>query len=79
MQFEAYPGVLAGIEEEGHLLCGGVDMVVVGKFHQGEEHVPVILSFPNKDLQVLFQFLVDPFCLSVCLWVVGGRHCSFDS
>ena len=31
MRFEAHPWVLAGTEEEGCLLCGGVDVVVVGK------------------------------------------------
>jgi len=72
MQFEAHLGVLAGIEEEGCLLCGQVDVVVVGELCQGEECVPVILSFSDKDPQVLFQFLVDPFCLSVCL-SAGGR------
>ena len=54
-------------------------MIVVGEFHQREEHVPIVLSFSNKDPQVLFQFLVDPFCLSVSLRVVGGRHRSFNS
>jgi len=79
MWFEAHLGVSADIEEEGCLLRGGVDMVVVGELRQGEECVPIVLSFSNKDLQVLFQFLVDPFCLSVGLWVVGGRHRGFNS
>jgi len=61
MRFEAHPRVLAGIEEEGCLLHGGVDVVVVGKLHQGEECVPVVLSFSDEEPQVLFQFLVDPF------------------
>ena len=54
MRFEAHPRVSAGIEEEGRLLCGGVDVVVVGKLHQGEECVPVVLSFSEKEPQVLF-------------------------
>jgi len=65
MWFEAHPQVLAGIEEEGCLLRGGVDVVVVGKLRQGEECVPVVLSFSDEEPQVLFQFLVDPFRLSV--------------
>ena len=64
--------------EEG-LLRGGVDVVVVGKLCQGEECVPVVLSFSDEELQVLFQFLVDPFCLSVGLRVVSGRRRGFDS
>jgi len=54
-------------------------MVVVGELRQGEECVSIVLSFSDEDLQVLFQFLVDPFHLSIGLWVVGGRRCSFDS
>jgi len=71
MWFEAHPRVLAGIEEEGRLLRGGVDVVVVGELHQGEECVPVVLSFSDEEPQVLFQFLVDPFRLSVGLRMVA--------
>jgi len=54
-------------------------VVIEGELRQREECVPVILSFSDKDLQVLFQFLVDQFRLSVSLWVVGGRCRGFDS
>ena len=54
-------------------------MVVVGKLRQGEECVPVVLSFSNEEPQVLFQFLVDPFRLSVGLQMVSGRRRGFDS
>jgi len=60
MQFEAHLRVLASIKEEGCLLRGRVDVVIVGELHQGEERVPVVLSFSDEDPQVLFQFLVDP-------------------
>jgi len=80
MWFKAHPKVSAGIEpEEGCLLRGRVDVIIVGELRQGEECVPVVLSFSDEDLQVLFQFLVDPFHLSVSLWVVSGRHHGFDS
>ena len=69
---------ITGVEEKRCLLHGQVDVVVVGELRQGEECVPVVLSFSNEDLQVLFQFLVDPFRLSVCLRVVGGRRRGFD-
>jgi len=55
------------------------DVIVVGELRQGEECVPVILSFSNEELQVLFQFLVDPFRLSVGLQMVGSGCHSFDS
>jgi len=79
MWFKAHPRVSASIKEEGCLLCGQVDVVIVGELHHGEECVPVILSFSNKDPLVLFQFLVDSFCLTIGLQVIGGRCCSFDS
>jgi len=79
MRFEAHPRVSAGIEEEGCLLRGGVDVVVVGELRQGEECVPIVLSFSDEEPQVLFQFLVDPFRLSVGLRVVSGRCRGFDS
>jgi len=46
---------------------------------QWEGCVPVVLPFSDKDPQVLFQFLVDPFHLSIGLWVVDGRRRGFDS
>jgi len=79
MRFKAHPRVSAGIEEEGCLLRGGMDVDVVGKLRQREECVPVVLSLPDEETQVLFQFLVDPFRLSVGLRVVGGRRRGFDS
>jgi len=79
MQFEAHLRVLASIREEGCLLHGRVDVVIVGELRQGEECVPVVLPFSDEDPQVLFQFLVGLFCLSVCLRMVGGRRHSFDS
>jgi len=79
MRFEAHPGVSASIEEEGCLLRGRVDVVIVGELRQGEEWVPVILSFSDEDPQVLFQFLVDLFHLPIGLRVVGGRCCAFNS
>jgi len=54
-------------------------VVVVGELYQGEECVPIVLSFSDEDLQVLFQFLIDLFCLSVVLWVVGGGHRGLNS
>jgi len=45
MRFKAHLRVSAGIEEEGCLLCGQVDVIIVGELRQGEECVPVVLSF----------------------------------
>ena len=73
MRFEAHPRVSAGVEQERSLLCGRVDMVVVGELCEQKEVIPVILSFPDEDAYILFQFLVNPFGLSVGLWMIGGR------
>jgi len=54
-------------------------VVVVGELRQGEECVPVVLSFSDEEPQVLFQFLVDPFRLSVGLRMVSGRRRGFNS
>ena len=72
MWFEAHPRVSAGIEQERGLLRGRMDMVVVGELCKRKEVIPVILSFPDEDAYVLLQFLVNPFGLSVGLWMIGG-------
>jgi len=79
MRFKAHPRVSAGIEEEGCLLRGRVDVIIVGELCQGEECVPVVLSFSDEDPQVLFQFLIDPFRLSIGLRVISGRRCGLNS
>jgi hypothetical protein len=47
-----------------------MDVVVVLEFCHGQKFIPVILALIDKDPEVLFQFLVDTFHLSVCLWMV---------
>ena len=79
MQFEAHPRVPTGIKKEWGLLGRRVDVVVVRELRQREEVVPVVLPFSDEDSEVLFQLLVDPFRLSVCLRVVSGRRRGFNS
>jgi hypothetical protein len=54
-------------------------MVVVLKFSQGEEFIPVILSLVYEESQELFDFLVRAFRLSICLRMVGSGGANFDS
>src|SRR6267378_2797786 len=68
--FKAHVWVLSRVQEERCLLSAGVDMVVVLEFRHGQKFIPVILALIDKDPEVLFQFLVDTFCLSIHLWVV---------
>jgi len=70
MRFKAHLRVSAGIEEEGCLLCGQVDVVIVGELCQGEECVPVVLPFSDEDPQVYCSssWLTHSVCPSVCGW-----------
>ena len=53
-------------------------MVIVLEFRKRKQFVPVILPLVDEDAKVLFQFLVNLFCLSVALWVVSHSGCQFD-
>ena len=74
VRFEAHPRVSARVQHERSEFRGGVDMVVVGKIREGQEFIPVVLSLVHEDPDVLFQFLVETFRLSVRLGVVGCRR-----
>jgi hypothetical protein len=56
-----------------------VDLVVVGKFCNGEPLYPVILVMVDKDVEVLLNLLVDLFHLSVCLRVECCGEVCLDS
>ena len=72
MGFKAHPQCLTCVQQEWNGLSGSVHMVVVLELRQGEQLCPVILSFIDKQPQVLFQFLVDLLHLSICLGVIGS-------
>jgi hypothetical protein len=55
-----------------------MDVIVVGEFGHRDIVGPVILSVVAKNAQVLFEFLVDTFCLSVRLGVERRRIGSVD-
>ena len=61
----------SSVQQEWGVLGGGVDMVVVCKLSQWEKSLPVILSFTDKQPDVLFEFLVNTFSLSISLGVIG--------
>jgi len=60
------------------VLSGRMNLVVVLEFHKRQEPHPIILSLVGEELEILFQFPVDPFCLSITLWVVGGGGCQLN-
>ena len=61
------------------MLSGRVNLVVVLEFRERKEPHPIILSLVGEESEILFQFLVDLFCMSISLWVVSGGGCQFDS
>ena len=56
-----------------------MNMVVVLEFGHMQEVIPIILYLIEKEAEVLFQFLVDPLCLPICLRVVCCGGCNADS
>ena len=72
MGFKAHSQCLTCVQQERSGLSGGVHMVVVLELCQGEQLCPVILSFIDKQPQVLFQLLVDLLHLSIYLRVIGS-------
>jgi hypothetical protein len=40
------------------MLHHGVDVIVVGELGEGQEFVPIVLSFICEQLDILFQLLV---------------------
>jgi hypothetical protein len=66
------------VEEEGGVLCGGVNVVIVRELTKRQECVPVVLPFIYKDSNVLFKFLIDTFSLAIGLWMIGGGQQNCD-
>jgi hypothetical protein len=60
-------------------LGGRVYMVVILELCHGEKVRPIILPLTTKEPQVLFQFLIYPFCLPIRLRVVSRGLSCFDS
>jgi len=56
-----------------------MNLFVVLEFCERQKPHPIILSLVGEESGILFQFLVDPFRLSISLWVVGGGGCQFNS
>ena len=75
MWLKAPPQVSSRVNHEGSLLCGRMYVVVVLELHQWKKLIPVILPLIDEEVEILLQLLVDPFHLSVTLWMVG-HSCS---
>src|SRR5277367_3507324 len=51
-------------------------MVVVGELAQWKVIIPIVLLLVGKEMQVLLEFLVHSFRLTISLWMIscGRRH-----
>ena len=58
-------------EVEWRLICDRMKVVVVGKFCVGDFVSPGTWVGPAEDLKVSFNLLVDMFCFTVGLGVIG--------
>jgi len=67
------------IEVKGVLACGGAGVVVQGELSQWQPLRPVILVVVDIHVEILSYFMVHPFDLSICLWMVHGREVLFDA
>jgi len=61
------------------MLGGSMNLVVILELCEWQEPHKIILSLVSEELEILFQFLVDPFCLSISLRVVGCGTCQLNS
>jgi len=77
--FKAHLGNTFGVKEERRVLGGRMNLVVVLEFRKWQEPNPVILSLVGEELEILLQFLVDLFHLSISLRVVGCGGCQLNS
>ena len=53
-------------------------MVVVLELGEGEQIVPIVLPLIYEEVQILFELLVNPFCLSFGLGVIGCCGCKLN-
>ena len=64
-------GFISHHEEEWRLVGYGVRTVIVHEFCKGDVLCPGSGIGATEDLEVGFYFLVNPFCFSVSLRVIG--------
>ena len=65
-------GFISHHEIEQRLVSDGVRAVIVSKFSVGDRFGPRCGVIAAEDAKVGLDFLIDPFCFSVGLWVIGS-------
>ncbi len=72
-------GVVTFIREEGGYACRGMGSVVVCEFRERKEGNPVVLLVVDVNPEVLFEYLIDAFGLSVCFRVICSGKVGLDA
>ena len=66
---KSHPWILPIICFKGQHFSSCVHLIVVSKFCCTQPFWPLLLSMVYEHPEVLFQLLIHPFCLTICLWV----------
>ena len=53
--------------------------MIVSKFNEWKPVDPIVLMGVAEGAEVLFQFLVHTFCLTISLWMICGADVLFDA
>ena len=64
-------------EVEQRVSCSGVCLISILEGGEGEPEQPVSLSVVDEHSEIVLDFLIDLFCLSICLRMVRGARRSF--
>ena len=74
-----FPRVLPIVKVKGGVACGRVDLVIVGEFSKHQPLGPVRLMVIGENPEVVFDFLIELFCLTIRLWVVYSAGVTGDA
>ena len=77
--FKAHTGYSSSVQEERGLLGHRVYMIIILILCKWKESNPVVLPLINEESRILFQFLVNPLCLSITLRMIICSHCEFNA
>jgi len=65
-------------EVEQGLFHDKVDLLIVAELYKRVERFPCFGVVGVEDLKIDFEFLVDPFCFSISLWMICCASEYFD-
>ena len=68
---------IESIEESD--FCGQLDFIVICEFSEREPSGPVFFAVVREGVNVLFNFLIGMFSLTISLGVKGGGEAGFDT